>query len=256
MEKTFPKILLRYVAALFLAVAAFCMLYVTVRPGWYRNIKAEITSQPYARTITVSAEGKIYSKPDIALIDLSVVSEGETVKAVTQEGNAAMSRIVDAVKALNVEAKDITSTTYNLRPQYAYPENKSSYLTGYRLTQNIQVKIRDLESVEDVLDAGVSAGANQVGQLTFDIDDPTLLKKQAREKAFTAAKEKAQEMASAAGVKLGRVVTFSEGSNYQSPVFSNYKMTDESLAITESTATIEPGSKELNLTVNVTYEIE
>lgn len=256
MEKTFSKTLLQYMAAFFLAMAAFCMLYAAIQPGWYRNIKAEITSQPYARTITVSAEGKIYSKPDIALIDLSVVSEGKTVKAVTQEGNAIMGRVVNAVKALDIEAKDITSTSYNLYPQYTYPKDRPSYLTGYRLTQNIRVKIRDLETVEDALDAGVNAGANQVGQLTFDIDDPTLLKKQAREKAFDAAKEKAKEMADAAGVKLGRVVTFSEGSNYQPPAFANYKMMDAEMELAESAATIEPGSKELNLTVSVTYEIE
>jgi len=242
-------------ASVFLGVAAFALIYAAVRPGWYRNIKAEITNQPYARTVTVSAEGKVYSKPDIALVSLSVVTKGKTVKAVTQDGNSEMNEVIEAVKELGVEAEDITSTEYSLYPEYYYPENLPPKLTGYQLTQQIQVKIRELDIVEDVLDAGVAAGANQIGQLSFDIDDPTQIKKEAREEAFTAAKEKAEEMADAAGVKLGRVVTFSESEGYESPIFANYMMEAKVMADT-ATASIEPGSKELNLTVSVTYEIE
>jgi len=243
-------------AAIFLGVAAFALIYAAVRPGWYRNIKAEVTNQPYARTVTVSAEGKVYTKPDIALISLSVLSKGKTVKDVTKDGNTKMNQVIDAVKGLGVEAKDITSTEYNLYPEYYYPENLPPKLTGYQLSQQIQVKIRKLDQVEDVLDAGIGAGANQVGQLSFDIDDPTAIKKEAREKAFTAAKEKAKEMADAAGVKLGRVVTFSEGEGYQPPVFANYMMEAKTMGGAVPSPTIEPGSKELNLIVSVTYEIE
>ena len=67
MEK-FSKKLLMLMAAIFLGVAAFALIYAAVRPGWYRNIKAEITNQPYARTVTVSSEGKVYAKPDIPFL--------------------------------------------------------------------------------------------------------------------------------------------------------------------------------------------
>lgn len=257
MDNSLPKKFLMIMAGLFLAVAAICIAYNGLaRPGWYRNIKAEITNQPYARTITVDAEGKVTSKPDIALIDLSVVVQGKTVKEVTKAGNVSMSQVIDAVKKLGIESKDIASTQYNLYPNYVYPDNRSPRIDGYNLTQNIQVKVRNLDQVDDVLDTGISAGANQVGQLTFDIDDPSALKKQAREKAFTAAKDKAKEMADAAGVSLGRVVTFSEGTGYQPPIFANYAMKAMSADSGAPAPSIEPGSKELNLTVSVTYEIE
>lgn len=245
-------------AAIFLGVAAIVIVSKAMQPGWYENIKAEVTSQPYARTITVSADGKVYSKPDIALISLSVVAKGKTVKAVTQDGNTKMTQVIDAVKKLGVEDKDITSTQYNLYPEYDYIINQPQQLTGYQLDQEIQVKIRKLDMVEDVLDAGVAAGSNQIGQLSFDIDDPTLLQKEAREKAFTAAKEKAQEMADAAGVKLGRVVTFSEDNGYQPPVFANYALDSKMMAgsVAAAPATIQSGSKEVDLTISVTYEIE
>lgn len=258
MEKSFPKQLLMYTASLLLMAMAVCIVYSLFQPRWFKNIKAEVTSQPYARTITVTAEGKIVTKPDIALIDLSVVTQSKTVKDVTTEGNTKMTQVIDAVKKLGVDSKDITSSQYNLYPVYVYPDRQSPKITGYSLTQDIQVKIRDLTKVDDVLDAGIGAGANQIGQLTFDIDDPAAVKKQAREKAFVTAKEKAKEMADAAGVKLGRVVTFSEGDNYYPPVYANYSM--ESAKMMDGggvpAPSIEPGSKEVNLNVSVTYEIE
>jgi len=256
MENTFAKKFLMTMAGLFLAVAALCMVYGVISPGWYRNIKAEITSQPYARTITVSAEGKVTTKPDIALIDLSVVSQGKTVKAVTQDGNVKMAQVIEAMKKLGIESKDLTSTQYNLHPNYVYPERQAARIDGYNLTQNIQVKIRKLDQVDDVLDTGISSGANQVGQLTFDIDDPSAVKKQAREKAFVTAKEKAVEMAKAAGVDLGRVVTFSENEGYYQPVYANYKMMDSAVGMSAPSAAIEPGSKDMSMSISVTYEIE
>jgi uncharacterized protein YggE len=255
MEDSLTKKILMVTASIFLLAVSYCAVSSRFQPQWFKNIKAEITSQPYARTITVSAEGKVTAKPDIAVISLSVVTQGKTVKAVTQEGNTKMTAVIDAVKKLGVDAKDITSTQYNLYPQYFYPENQAPKLSGYNLNQDITIKVRDLEKVEDVLDSGIAAGANQVGQLSFDIDDPSGVKKEAREKAFTTAKEKASEMAKAAGVKLGRVVTFSEDSGYQQPVYANYSM--DMMAKSESAgAAIEPGSKEMNISVSVTYEIE
>lgn len=256
MENSFAKKLLMYAGSLFLVAAAICILYTILQPRWFQNIKAEITNQPYARTITVSADGKVTTKPDIALIDLSVVSQGKTVKAVTQDGNVKMSQVIDAVKKLGIESKDIASTQYNLYPNYVYPQNASPRIDGYNLTQNIQVKVRKLDQVDDVLDTGITAGANQVGQLTFDIDDPSSVKKQAREKAFVIAKEKALEMAKAAGVNLGRVVTFSENEGYQPPMFANYAMEAKSMAGAIPSPSIEPGSKEMSLSISVTYEIE
>jgi uncharacterized protein YggE len=257
MENTFLKKVLMLSASLLLLAVTACVVLGFFRTPWFENIQAQITNEPYTRSITVSAEGKVNATPDIAIINLSVVTEGKTVGDVTQEGNTKMTAVIDAIKSLEVEAKDITSTQYNLSPRYFYPENRQRELSGYSLTQNIQVKVRDLTMIEDILDGGVAAGANQVGQLSFDIDDPSEIKKQAREKAFDTAKEKAEEMAKAAGVKLGRVVTFSEGSSSRPPVYANYAMdVMEEKAVGGASATIEAGSTDINITVSVTYEIE
>jgi uncharacterized protein len=242
---------------LFFLTAMTLIIWQITGPSWFKNIKAEVTNQPYARTITVDGEGKITAKPDIALVTLSVVSQGKTVKAVTQDGNTKMTAVIDAVKKLGVDSKDVTTSSYNLYPQYIYPDNKTPQIAGYSLEQGITVKVRDLTKVDDVVDESIKTGANQVGQLTFDIDDTSSIKKEARSTAFTKAKEKAQEMAAAAGVSLGRVITFSEGYvNPPTPIYANYAMEAKSMDSGSAASTIVSGSKELVVDVSVTYEIQ
>lgn len=255
MEKD-PKRFIYYSGSLFLLVAMVVMIWQMTGPTWFKNIKAEITNQPYARTVTVSADGKVNAKPDIAQMQLSVVSKGQTVKQISADNNQKMNAIVAAVKTLGVEDKDILTSQYDLNPDYDYTTGARRFL-GYTLTQAITVKVRKLDTVDDVLDSAVKAGANEVGGLSFDIDDTGPIKKQAREKAFTMAKEKAAEMASAAGVGLGRVVTFSESTDSGVIPYSNFVMSAKSASPEAAQgASIQSGSKEMTVSVNVTYEID
>jgi len=232
--------------------------------GWFKNIKAEITSQPFARTITVNGEGKVTVKPDLAQVSLSVVSNGATVKEVTEDNNKKMAQIVEAVKALKIDSKDITTSEYNLYPNYNYPvyspnttQPQTPKITGYSLNQTVMVKVRNLDDSDKVLDVALAKGANQISALTFDVEDPSKLKAEAREKAFSVAKEKADDMAKAVGVKIGRVITFSEGSNGYPVPMANFSMKSMSPEAQSSDASaVEPGSKEYNINVSVTYEIE
>lgn len=252
------KTLLQVAGSIFLLAGAFSIVYMQFQTPWQKSIKAEVTNQPYARTVTVSAEGKVTSRPDIATINLSVVSDGKTVKEVTKDGNEKMAKVSAAVKAQGVEAKDLATSTYDLAAQYDYGNYTTApKFTGYRLSQTLTVKIRDLDKVDDVLDQSVTSGANQVGQLIFDIDDASNLKKDARKEAFSKAKAKAQEMADAAGVRLGKVVTFSEGSDYYPVQYANFAMDRSAEAAPMAQgSTVEAGSKELAVNVSVTYEIE
>ena len=256
-EAPVTKHLLYISGAVFLIASSVFYIWWAMQPNWFNNIKAEVTNQPYARTVTVSAEGKITAKPDVAIVALSVVSQGATVKDVTKDGNTKMDAVIGAVKSLGVESKDVTSSQYNLYPEYSY-STKIPKLTGYRLDQEITVKVRKLEAVEDVLDAGIKAGSNQVGQLSFEIDDASGVKMQAREIAFAKAKEKADQMAAAVGVKLGRVITFSEDAAGQvyPQAYANYSMDAMKTVSAVPAPSIEPGSKEISLTVSVTYEIQ
>lgn len=259
MDKDSSVKVLRYAGSVFLVSAAVMLVWQMAGPSWFKNIKAEVTNQPYARTITVSGEGKISAKPDIANVSLSVVSKAATVKLVTADNNTKMNAVLSAVKGLGVDAKDITTSQYSLYPEYDYNYlgRGTNKIIGYNLTQEITIKVRDLEKVDEILDSGTKAGANQVGSLVFDIDDAGPVKKQAREMAFTKAREKAQEMASQAGVSLGRVVTFSEDTPIYPVPYYNFAMEARAMDAGAAEApSVEPGQKELTMNVSVTYEIE
>lgn len=257
------KCLVKLTASLLFLMLAICVGMQMWGNPWYKNIRAEFTAQPYARTISVEGEGKIVVQPDIAKVDLSVTSVGKTVKEVTDDGNKKMNAVRDEMKNLGIKAEDMKTSQYNLYPQYDYNTvidrsgiAKPAAIIGYNLTQTLSLKIRDLGLTDQVLDKSITAGANQVGQLTFDLDDASQIKIKARQEAFQKAREKAQQMASAAGVNLGKVVTFSEGSSGGIVMpYANFTMKAMS-ADAAVAPSVEAGSQELMVNVSVTYEIE
>ncbi len=238
---------------------------------WNKNIRAEVTSTPYARTVTVEGDGKVTVKPDIARISLSVASTAKTVKEVTEANNKSMTAVINELKNLGIEAKDIMTFSYDLYPQYDYntpvyydekPEPaKLPEIIGYSLTQSLDVKVRDLTKTDQVIDLATKAGANQVGSLYFDIDELAPIKAEARKLAFEKAREKADQMARAAGVSLGRVVTFSEsdyGGYYPMVQYAtNYSSRDMMVGAEMAPApAVEAGSKDVTVNISVTYEID
>ncbi len=261
------KIVAVTASALFLVITIFVGMQVWGNP-WYKNIRAEFTSTPYAKTITVEGEGKITVKPDIAKVSLSVASAGKTVAEVTADNNTKMNAVINQLKLLGIKAADIQTTAYSLYPQYDYGNpvmDRGGYvptkpvtpkILGYNLNQTVLVKIRDLAKADQVLDKGIAAGANEVGSLTFDLDDASNVKKEARTMAFQKAREKAQDMATAAGVSLGNVITFSENTYGGGMPYANFAMKAmDSVVESAPSPAIEPGSQEFTINVSVTYEI-
>ena len=123
-----------------------------------------------------------------------------------------MNTFIKDLKGLDIEKEDITTTSYNIYPRYDYNSGKQT-LRGYEVSQNVSVKIRDLEKVSDVLSLVSKNNLNQVGGLNFTFDDPEELKQEARVLALGNATEKAEALADVAGVKLGKIVSFSESSD-------------------------------------------
>jgi uncharacterized protein len=212
-----------------------------------------------ARTINVSAVGEANVSPDVATLSFSVVSEGEDPEEIATENNEKINEAVEFVKSEGIEAQDIRTTGYNLSPRYEYDEKlRRSFITGYTLTQTVQVKVRDFEKVGTILGRLPELGINQIGSLQFDIDDPEVYLNRARKEAFDKARVKAELMAGQNGVKLGRVVNFSE---YQSgppgpiPYYAEAFGRGGDVAAV-SAPKIEPGSQEVTVSVSVTYEIK
>lgn len=211
-----------------------------------------------AKTITVSAEGKVTVSPDIAKLSFSVVSEGIDPKTLADDNNKKMKLAIDFVKSQGIDEKDIKTTDYNLSPKYEYDEKtKKTFISGYTLTQTVLVKIRDLNKVADVLAGLPPLGINQISSVSFDINDPEKYLSDARNQAFDKVKEKAVAMAEKNGVNLGQVINFYE---YQPITYYGQTKAVSGLGGGEAAAPVLPqiqaGSQEVTVQVSVVYEIK
>ncbi len=211
--------------------------------------------------ISVSGTGELYAKPDLAETSFSVVTEATTVAEALSENTEKMNAVIQAVKDQGVEEKDLKTTNFYITPRYEWTEETSYYpegkrtLVGYEITQTLEVKIRDLAKTADVLEAGVAAGSNEVGNLQFMIEEQDDLKKQAREEAINEAKEKAKVLASQLGVDLVGVSSFSESSDGGIYYYGLGKG-ESSGTVPAADIEIQTGENKISVTVYITYKIK
>ena len=205
------------------------------------------------RTITLSAQGEATVAPDTARFTASVITRGSNPKVVQGDNAELMNAFIDYLKGEGVEEGDIKTSGYNLFPRYNYIDGRQ-IVAGYELNQSLQVTVRDIAKAGELLSGAVDNGANQVSSIQFFVDDTDVFKKNARQEAFDKAREKAEEMAKQAGVKIGKVVSFSESSSgYQPPIYFERSM---GIGGGGGSPTVEPGSQDIIVTVTVTYEIK
>jgi uncharacterized protein len=207
--------------------------------------------------ITVAGEGKVTGKPDLAQIALGVSVLRPTVAAARDQAAASLKAMTDAIKADGVDDKDIQTQQLNIQPEYDYSNNKQR-LTGFRVTNTVTVKVRNIDSTSKVVDDAVTAGGDdtQLQGITFTIDKPDDLKNQARQLAVADAKSKAQTLASASGVSLGDALDINEGGGVQ-PVVLQGAALDSAIRNAPAPETpIQPGQLDITINVNTTWAIK
>jgi len=210
-------------------------------------------------TISVSGTGEIWTKPDLVLIDFSVVGEKKTVIEAMAENTKKMNSVIEAIKSQGVEEKDLKTTNFSISPRYEWYEKSEIYpagkrvLVGYEVNQTLQVKIRDLTKIGNIIQVATEAGANQVGDLRFMIDKQDELKSQARKEAIEKAKVMAKEIAGQLGVKLVKITNFSE--NATAPIPYPYFM-ERAMGGGAETPQIQTGENKIEVQVSITYEID
>jgi hypothetical protein len=212
-------------------------------------------SPKQAHSFTITGEGKVTGVPDVAKIQLGYSIEKKTVADAQKDNTAKMNAIIDKLKKdFKIDPKDIQTVNYYISPQYDWFNGKQS-LRGYLVSQDLSVKVRDMDKVSQILDAAGSIGLNQIGNLSFEIDNPEKLKQQAREKALAQAKEKAEVLSNVVGVKLGKIISFSESSTdgQPIPIYSLNKMAEGVGG--GVTPPVEAGSNEITVFATVQYEI-
>lgn len=203
-------------------------------------------------TFSVTGEGKVSVPPDIAVISAGVQAQGTTVKITQDQLNKNINAVSAAVKAAGVDSKDVQTSGYNINPTYDYRAGGQK-ITGYQASSNLTIKVRAVDNANAVIDAATAAGANQIGSITFDVDDKTKAQNEARQKAVTDAKSKAENAAKIAGFTLGRIINYSED-------FGNQPRPMLMAAKAESTdggvpTQIETGTNDITVVVTLSYQI-
>ena len=211
-----------------------------------------------------SGTGEITAVPDTASIFVGVTKTATTVDSAQSQVNTVSNKLISDIKKLGVSDKDIKTTNYSVNPNYGsggaepliYPSTGGSEkITGYTVTQNIEVKVKPLDKVNQVIDTATRDGANLVGGVNFTFSDELTkkLEKEATQDAVSDAKEKAKVLANAAGVRLGKIVNVV--SSTSQPYMRQMGAALENKVISDATPTqITPGESSITISVTIYYE--
>lgn len=233
----------------------FILLFVFAK--WGPAINFATTTQTKGDPFIVSGEGKVFVTPNIAKISLGIQDNGPSLKSVQNSVNTKSKSLTDTLKRLGIAESDIKTNSYNVYPQYDY-NSATQKITGYQISIDYEVIVKDFDKVNDVVVASTSAGANMIGGITFDLNEATKTEKtnEARAEAVKNAKIKAEGLASAAGITLGKVINVSENQpqNFRPIAFAG----KGAVGLSGSTPVqpdIQPGTTEIDVTVSLSYEV-
>src|SRR4051794_28897037 len=206
----------------------------------------------FPSAISVSGEATISAAPDLAHVDAGVANDAKSAKEASDANNAAMGKVLLALKGAGVDEKDYQTSRLSLQPQYGSSKSTgASPVVGFRASNRVTVKIRDVTKVAGIIDTLVGAGANDIGNISFEVTQASKLLDDAREQAVADARRKAEIYAKAAGVTLGAPLSVSEGGP-PVPLFKARMAT----APMAAPAAVAPGEETLSVTVNVSWAIK
>jgi uncharacterized protein YggE len=169
--------------------------------------------------VVVIGEGTVRVAPDYAQIDSGVTTRAKTVKEATDANSKLMASITSALLESGIAQADIQTSRFSIQPVYAAQEPRAeAKLTGYSVSNQVRVNIRQIGKVGDILDRLVAAGVTNVGNIAFLVADPSKALDQAREAAIADARRKAETYARASGVQLGKVMWITEDSGFAPPI--------------------------------------
>jgi len=210
-------------------------------------------------TISLSGTGSVSIAPDMAIVSFGVVKEAKTARLALDENNKAMASVLTAMEENGIDKKDLQTSGFNIQPKYFYPKRKSNgeqpspEITGYRVSNNLTIRIRELEKAGEILDLSVTLGINSGGNIQFTNEDTSSMLKEARSKAVTDAVEKAQTLAQAANVELGDILNISENASRPRPIAIAQA---RSLSVQEDASVpIASGENTYQVTVQMSWEI-
>ncbi len=213
-------------------------------------------AQPVLRTLNVNGVGQVYLTPDIAYIYIGVHNEAATASDAVDANKVQTTAVIEALKSAAVDEKDIRTTNFSIWPSQQYAPDGTVSGTVYMVDNTVYIVVRDLDGLGDLLDNAISAGANSINSIQFDIADKTAAVKDARAKAVEDAKTQASELADAAGVSLGDIQNISFFDNSPYPISEGKGGGGGGLISADASVPIQPGQLSISVSVSVVYEIK
>jgi uncharacterized protein len=209
--------------------------------------------RPPAPSISVTGAGSVSARPDVAEVATGVITQAPTAGKALAQNNAIMDKVLRAVHGLGIADKDVQTSSINVMPQRRQGKQESypPDITGYEVSNQLRVKVRDLAALGRVLDELVAQGANNLGGIQFSVAEPAPLLDQARAKAVADARRKAEVYATTAGVKLGRVLSIREATSIV-PRPEGFQMR----AMAASAVPVAVGEQEFQASIDIAYAIE
>jgi uncharacterized protein len=213
---------------------------------------AQTPAEPPA-VISVTGEARISVPPDLAQIDAGVTSEAKTAREASDANNAAMGKVLLALKDAGMEAKDYQTSRLSLQPQYSSGKTSGpTSIVGYRASNRVTIRLHDVSKIAGVIDTVVAAGANDIGGISFMVSQASKLLDDARQRAIADARRKAEIYAKAAGVTLGSALSISEEGTPQ-PLFRTRMAVPMAAG---APVPIAQGEETLSVSVAVTWAIK
>jgi hypothetical protein len=234
--------------SLFLVVATVLLAALT-----FSTVNKMKNPAPMQNMITVNGFGKTSVAPNLAVISFGVQSKKATTEEAQADNTMVTNKLMDAVKGLGIEAKDLKTQNYSLYENTTWnSETNKQESLGWIVYQSLEIKVRDNAKVSEVLNLAGKYGVTDVNGPNFQLDDTSAYKADAREAAIADAKSQAEQLAKQLGVRLGEVTGYSEWEN--SPSYPMYAYADSMMGgKAESAPSIAPGETEVGLNVSITY---
>lgn len=224
--------------------------------GCAANAMASAAAEPGDGTITVVGRGQAFGQPDQAQAQVGVEIFADTVQQAANENEAIIQAIMKALEAQGIVAKDVQTTNYSLWAEQRYGDQGPEGIVGYRVSNQVNITLRDFSKIGEVLAAVIDAGANNIFGLSFSVADPAALEEEARAKAMSDASNRAAKLAELGQVELGEIKVISEVINQPpmpQPGFGGGVAAAEAAAPVPS---ISPGQLSFDVQVQVTYRIK
>ncbi|HZL29760.1 MAG TPA: SIMPL domain-containing protein [Pseudolabrys sp.] len=210
---------------------------------------APIDARAADKLLTVTGDANVSVAPDMAVIRVGVTtSQGKTAREASEANARQMTSVLSAIKGAGIGDRDVRTSRLSLQPQYDPNKSGTARLTGFQVTNQVTIKIRETDKLPGILDRAIAAGANEMSGIEFIVSEQSKLLDQARDDAIADARRKAELYAKAAGVRLGKVVAINEegSSPPPRPVMQ---------AMRAGAVPVAPGEQNLRASVTVSYEI-